>query len=258
MVMEPQDETQFKVDIRIISFHVNSCAQYYLKSLAQQESPVTNVATNHQPYWRRDPRTSQMASSSPKMKNHSDVPHPQNLLGKSPPRNSLISHGKDMLHLGRFCKNADSVPPPIPKKRREKSIQVPPPKMRYTTYEKKVVYINIQYSKHHIWRSPFWVCRQCILINSISRFPPIIPSPTSKMTFCWLLHADHYVSWWIHDVLLDLSQLMDRQHSDPLDGGSRKTRHLRDLCPVGPPGSARLDVSQRVAILFDKKNVLQL
>ena len=54
-------------------------AQYYLKSLAQQESPVTNVNTNHQPYWRRDPRTSQMASSSPKMKNPSDVPHPKPL-----------------------------------------------------------------------------------------------------------------------------------------------------------------------------------
>ena len=50
MVMEPQDETQFKVDIAIISFHVNSCAQYYLKSLAQQESPVTHVVTNHQTY----------------------------------------------------------------------------------------------------------------------------------------------------------------------------------------------------------------
>lgn len=64
MVMKPQDETQFKVDILIISFHVNFDAQYYLKSLAQQESPV-NVVTKHQTYWRRDPRTSQMASSSP-------------------------------------------------------------------------------------------------------------------------------------------------------------------------------------------------
>ena len=46
---------------------------------------------------------------------------PQNLLGKSPPRNSLISHGKDM------------------------SIQVPPPKMRYYHIRKKKLctYINI-------------------------------------------------------------------------------------------------------------------
>lgn len=53
----------------------------------------------------------QMASSSPRTKSQR-CSAAKNLLGKSPPRNSLISHGKDMLHLGRICENADSFPPP--------------------------------------------------------------------------------------------------------------------------------------------------
>ena len=147
-------------------------AQYYLKSLAHQESPVTNVNTKHRTYWRRDPRMSQMASSSPKMKNPSDVPHPKNLLGKSLPRNSLISHGKDMLIAS----------PPHTKKRRMKSIQVPPPQKRYTTYEKKNMYIynipSIIFEGTH-----FEFASSVLRSKKKSRFPPIIPSPHLENDF---------------------------------------------------------------------------
>ena len=52
---------------------------------------------------------------------------------------------------------------------------------------------------------------------------------------------------------------MDRQHSDPRKTAAVAKRAIYEIyAPWGPPGSARLDVSQRVAILFDKKNVLQL
>lgn len=60
----------------------------------------------------------------------------QNLLGKSP------SHGKYMLHLGRFCKNADSFPP-IQKKGEWRVFKCPLQKCVIPHTKKKVVYINI-------------------------------------------------------------------------------------------------------------------
>lgn len=78
-----------------------------------------------------------------------------------------------------MVKTCWQLPPQYQKKEGEEYSSAPSKNALYHIPEKKCVY----YSKHHIWRSPFWVCRQCILINSLSRFPPIIPSPHLENDF---------------------------------------------------------------------------